>query len=325
MMKTATSWTRRGVLAVGAAALAAVGMAPDVRAEYPEKPIEMTVLFGSTAKTIAQLLANEMSKHLGQTVVPVDRPGGGGAVGYTHVHGAGNDGYNIVWNSNSITTAHVRGNMALSYKDFVPIARISIESPVVAVRADSGWKSLNDLKEAFKDKKMRVGTSGFGSFTHVVASAVMQDLGIDAIYVPYDAGKAPTELLAGRIDCAVQFPGQFISHVKSGDIRLIAVTGPERVSQIKDVPTAKEQGVGVELAMWRGLAAPAGTPPEAIKKLEEAAKKAAESPQFKEALQKLGAEVSFLPANEFEKLIVSDHERIAKVMADIGLAKDAKK
>jgi len=312
-----TIFTRRGLLLTcAAAAVAVMGMQP-ARAEYPEKPVEMTVLFGSTAKTIAQVLANEMSKSLGQTVVPVDRPGGGGAVGYTHVHGAGNDGYNIVWNSNSISTAHLNGNMPLTYKDFVPIARISVESPVIAVRSDSGWKSLDDLKKAAKGKKLKVGTSGFGSFTHVVGSAVMQDLGIDAVYVPYDAGKAPTELLGGRIDVAVQFPGQFISHVKAGDLRLIAVTGADRVEQIKDVPTAKEQGVDVELSMWRGLAAPAGTPPEAVKKLEAAAKKAAESPEFKAALEKLGADVRFLPADQFDALIVKDDERLGKIMSEL--------
>ncbi len=317
MAERLTIFTRRGLLLTCAVATVAVmGMQP-ARAEYPEKPVEMTVLFGSTAKTIAQVLANEMSKALGQTVVPVDRPGGGGAVGYTHVHSAGNDGYNIVWNSNSISTAHLNGNMPLTYKDFVPIARISVESPVIAVRSDSGWKSLADLKKAAKGKKLKIGTSGYGSFTHVVASAVMQDLGIDAVYVPYDKGKAPTELLGKRIDAAVQFPGQFISHVKAGDLRLIAVTGADRVAQIKDVPTAKEQGVNVELSMWRGLAAPAGTPPEAVKKLEAAAKKATESPDFQAALNKLGADVRFLPAGQFEALIVKDDERLGKIMSKL--------
>lgn len=315
--------TRRSVL-LGAAVLAALAAGP-ARAEYPEKPIELTVLFGSTAKTIAQVLANEMSKVLGQTVVPVDRPGGGGAVGYVHVHSAGNDGYNIVWNSNSISTANYRGNMELSYKDFVPIARISVESPAVAVRADSGWKTLQDLKEAAKERKLKVGTSGFGSFTHVVGAAIMQGLGIDdAVFVPYDAGKAPTELLGGRIDVAVQFPGQFMSHVEAGTLRLIAVTGSDRVEQIKDVPTAKEQGVDVDLSMWRGLAAPAGTPDPIVKKLQDAARQAAESPEFKAALEKLGAEVKFMPADQFGELIARDDERLGKIMADLGLKKGAK-
>jgi tripartite-type tricarboxylate transporter receptor subunit TctC len=302
--------------------------AAPARAEFPEKPVEMTVLFGSTAKTIAQVLSTEMAKVLGKPVVPVFRPGGGGAVGYTHVGATAADGYNIVWNSNSVSTAHIRGNMKLTYKNFAPIARISVESPVIAVRTDSGWKSLKDIAAATKKMsgKLKVGMSGPGSFTHVVAAAMMDAMGIGnkVIYVPYPGGKAPTELLGGRIDVAVQFPGQFISHVKAGTIKLVAVTGPERVAQIKDVPTAKEQGFDVDLTMWRGLAAPAGTPPAVIKKLEDAAKKATESPTFKAALAKLGATVSFLGPNDFEKLIVKDDGRLDKIMTGLGLKKAPK-
>jgi tripartite-type tricarboxylate transporter receptor subunit TctC len=310
---------------VGAGLFALPGVA---RAEFPEKPVEMTVLFGSTAKTIAQVLADEMSKELGKPVVPVSRTGGGGAVGYNHVKGTSADGYNIVWNSNSVSTAHIQGNMKLTYKDFVPIARISVESPTLAVRADSGWKTLKDVAEAAKKSsdKLKVGHSGAGSFTHVVAAAVMEALGVNdrVIYVPYPGGKAPTELLGGRIDIAVQFPGQFISHVKAGTIRLVAVTGSERVGQVKEVPTAKEQGVDVDLSMWRGLAAPAGTPAPVVAKLEAAAKKATESAAFRDALDKLGAEVSFLNHEQFGTLIARDDGRLDKIMTGLGLKKEPK-
>lgn len=314
-------------VALAAAALS-LTMAPGFAQDFPTKPVEMTVLFGSTAKTIAQVLSNEMAKELGKPVVPVSRTGGGGAVGYNHVDGTPADGYNIVWNSNSVSTAHIRGNMKLTYKDFAPIARISVESPAIAVKADSGWKTLQDLAEAAKKgkEKLKIGASGPGSFTHVVAAALMDSLGVGdkAIYVPYGDGKAPTELLGGRIDVAVQFPGQFISHVKAGTIRLIAVSGPERVAQVNEVPTAKEQGVDVELTMWRGLAAPAGTPAPVIAKLEEAAKKASESATFKDALSKLGADVKFLGAKDFEKLIVQDDARLDKIMSGLGLKKAPK-
>jgi tripartite-type tricarboxylate transporter receptor subunit TctC len=315
-------YTRRTVLAAAALAMMT---APGLAQDFPTRPVEMTVLFGSTAKTIAQVLSNEMAKELGKPVVPVSRTGGGGAVGYTHVKGTPADGYNIVWNSNSISTAHIRGNMKLTYKDFTPIARISIESPAVAVKADSGWKTLKDVAEAAKKMsgKLKVGMSGPGSFTHVVAAALADSLGISdkVIYVPYPGGKAPTELLGGRIDVAVQFPGQFVSQVKAGTVRLIAVTGSERVSQIKDVATAKEQGVDVELTMWRGLAAPAGTPAPVVEKLEAAAKKASESPEFKATLTNLGAEIDFLGREAFGKLIVNDDARLDKIMSGLGLKK----
>ena len=314
-------------LAAAASAAAALMLAPvgQARAEFPEKPVEMVVLFGSTAQTIAQVLADEMSKALGKPVVPVFKPGGGGAVGYNIVGSAPKDGYSIVWNSNSVSTAHYGGNMKLSYKDFTPIARISTESLAVAVKGDSPWKTLKDVAEAAKKSsgKIKVGASGKGSFTHITAAALFTEMGVGdkVIYVPYDGGKAPTELLAGRIDVAVQFPGQFMSHVKSGDLRMIAMTAEKRLSSYKDVPTAKEQGVDVTLTMWRGLAAPAGTPAPVIKKLEEAARKATESEAFK---TRLSAEVSYLPADKFGDLIVSDDKRLEKVMEDIGVKKAPK-
>jgi tripartite-type tricarboxylate transporter receptor subunit TctC len=311
-----------------ASALVAAAALPARAAEFPEKPVEMTVLFGSTAQTIAQVLADEMSKALGKPVVPVFRPGGGGAVGYNQVGSAAADGYSIVWNSNSVSTAHYGGNMKLSYKDFAPIARISVESLCVGVKGDSPWKTLKEIAEAAKKSgnKLKVGTAAKGSFTHVTAAAIFGELGIadKVIYVPYDGGKAPTELMAGRIDLAVQFPGQFVSHVKSGDIRMIAMTADQRLSAYPGVPTVKEQGVDVSLSMWRGLAAPKGTPAAVVKKLEAAAKKATESASFKATLAKLSAEVSYLPADKFGELIVQDDRRLSKVMDELGIKKAPK-
>jgi tripartite-type tricarboxylate transporter receptor subunit TctC len=311
------------------ASLLLIAVTLPAQAQFPNKPVQMTVLFGSTAKTIAQVLADEMSKSLGKPVVPVFKPGGGGAIGYTFVGSQPADGYNIVWNSNSISTSHLRGNMKLSYKDFAPIARISVESLVVAVKGDSPWKTLKDIAAAAKksSSKLKVGTAAKGSFTHVTAAALFDALGISdkVIYVPLGGqGKVPAELVAGRLDVAVQFPGQFVSFVKSGDARMVAMTAGQRLAAFPNVPTAKEQGVDVELSMWRGLAAPKGTPTPVIMKLQDAARKATESPHFKATLAKLGANVSFLDHDAFGKLIVKDNGRLDKIMKGLGLEKKPK-
>lgn len=318
-------------VAAVASAIAAMALMPlsAARAEFPEKPVEMTVLFGSTAKTIAQVLADEMSKALGKPVVPVFRPGAGGAVGYKHVGSQAADGYAIVWNSNSISTSHLQGNMDLSHKDFAPIARISVESLVVAVKADSPWKTLKDIAAAAKSSsnKLKVGTAAKGSFTHVTAAAIFDALGIGdkVIYVPIGGqGKVPAELVAGRLDVAVQFPGQFVSFVKAGEVRMVAMTAGQRLAAFPNVPTAQEQGVDVDMSMWRGLAAPAGTPPAVIAKLQDAAKKATESDNFKKTLATLGANVSFLDHDAFGELIVKDDGRLDKVMTGLGLVKKPK-
>lgn len=323
MLKT----IRRTMLAgaIAATAFAGLSVQPAV-AEFPEKPVEMTVLFGGTAQTIGQLLADLMSKNMEQPVVAVSRTGGGGAVGYSHVHSTPADGYNIVWNSNSVSTSYYRGNMDFNYEAFAPIARISLEVPALAVRSDSGWASLADMVAAVKASgdKLKVGISGNGSFTHLTSAALFDKLGIadKVIYVPYGQGKAPVELLANRVDAAVQWPGQFIPHQQSGELTILCVTSKDRIPQLADTPSCAEAGAtDLDITMWRGLAAPAGTPAETIAKLQDAAKAAVESPEFQDAAKKIGFEAMFLPADEFGKVIASDDAAIGALMQDLGLKK----
>ncbi len=318
--------TRRTLCGAAAALLLYTGLASaPARADFPEKPVEMTVLFGGTANAIGQILADLMSKNMSQPVVAVSRTGGGGAVGYSHVQATAPDGYNIVWNSNSVSTAHHKGNMPFNYEAFTPIARISTEVPALGVRADAGWNSLADMVKAAKsaDKKLKVGISGKGAFTHLTSAALFDALGIadKVVYVPYGKGKAPAELLGGRIDAAIQWPGQFVSHAKAGTLKVLAVTSAERIAIMPDVPTAKEQGADIDITMWRGLAAPKGTPADVVAKLESAAKMAVDSDAFQAASKKIGFTPAYMGSSDFGTLIASDDDRISKLMGELGLKK----
>jgi len=146
-------------------------------------------------------------------------------------------------------------------------------------------------------------------------------IGDKIVYVPYDRGRAPAELLGSRIDAALQFPGQFVSHAEAGTLKILAVTSDERIKLLPDVPTAKEEGVDMNITMWRGLAAPKGTPPEVVKSLEEAAQKASESKEFIDASEKIGFTPAYLPSEKFGELIASDDKKISKLMDDLGLKK----
>lgn len=314
----------KGLLAVAATA-ALMAFSSSAKAEYPEKPVEMTVLFGGTANTIAQLLSELMSEELGQPVVPVARKGGGGAVGYTYLESAAPDGYSIVWNSNSISTSHHTGRIPFDYSAFTPIARVSTEIPALAVNSSTGWTSLADMVTAASaaDGKFKVGISGKGSFTHLTSAALFDAMGISdkVIYISYGDGKAPIELLAGRIDAAIQWPGQFASYAEASDLTVLAVTGDARASVLPDVATAQEQGVDVNISMWRGLAAPAGTSAEAVMALEAAAKNAVESERFTEAAANIGFSKAFLGADEFGEVIASDDVFYGDLLGQLGMAK----
>lgn len=314
----------KGLIAFTATA-ALFAFSNPVQADYPEKPVEMTVLFGGTANTIAQLLSELMSEELGQPVVPVARKGGGGAVGYSHMKSAAPDGYSIVWNSNSISTTYHTGRIPFDYTAFTPIARVSTEIPALAANSSKGWTSLADMIAAANesDSKFKVGISGKGSFTHLTSAALFDAMGISdqIIYISYGDGKAPIELLAGRIDAAIQWPGQFASYAEAGDLTVLAVTGSKRAGVLPDVATAQEQGVDVNITMWRGLAAPAGTSPEAIALLEAAAKAAVESERFTEASMNVGFSKAFLGAEDFGALIASDDAFYGNLLGQLGMAK----
>jgi len=295
-------------------------------ADFPSKPVEMTVLFGGSAKRIAQILSEGLKKQLGVPVPAVSRTGGGGAVGYSYVVKTNPDGYNIVWNSNSISTSHHKGNMPYSFRDFDAVARVSLEVPVMAVRSDSGWKTLGDFIAAAKKKpgQMKVGISGKGSFTHLTSAALFDKAGVKVRYIPYGRGRAPAELLGGRIDAALQWPSQFKSHADAGKLNILAVTSAKRIPLLPNVPTAKEQGVDIDITMWRGVAVPKGTPKAAIARLEKAIKAVVESDRFVAASKTLGFKPAFLGASDFDALIRRDDADIARLMTDLGLTKKKK-
>src|SRR5262249_34357986 len=138
----------------------------------------------------------------------VNRSGGGGAIGYSHVQKQKPDGYSIIWNSNSISTTFHSGTLPFDYKAFEAVARVSVETPVIAVRADSPWMTLKDLVEYAKANpgKVRICNSCTGSHTHFSASALFAVGEANVIHMPLGAGQAVVNLLGRRIDGIVDLP-----------------------------------------------------------------------------------------------------------------------
>ena len=291
--------------------------------KFPSKTIEMTVLFGGTAKSVGDLVAKGLEKELKGTVVAISRTGGGGAVGYKHIQSKPATGYDIVWNSNSVSTAHYSGAMPFDHTAFAPIAGIISEVPALAVKSET-FKTIQDLA-AFGKKnpgKIKVGISGKGSFTHLASAIIFDALGVKVTYIPYGKGSAPAELLAGRIDAAVQWPGQFRSFHKAKQLTMLAVTSPKRIASDKDVPSMQELGFkSVDVVMWRGLAAKKGTPKNQIQAIEAAAAKYVNSAEFKGASDKIGFEIEYLNTAAFAKKIAEDDQIIKDLTKKLGLSK----
>jgi tripartite-type tricarboxylate transporter receptor subunit TctC len=203
------------------------------------------------------------------------------------------------------------------------VARVLLESVVVAVRAEAKWKTL---KELLADAKARpesitVANSGLGSHTHICAAALFRSAGAPVTDVPYAAAQIVPSLMGGHVDAAVQFPAGLASNVQAGKLRLLATLTAQRDPAFPDVPTARELGIDVALDAWRGIAVPRGTPQPVIAILEKAIREAVDSPDFAAASEKLYARPGFLPAAQFGKLIAAEDAYLARIMEQIGLKK----
>ena len=294
--------------------------------DYPgDRPIEMTVMFGagSAADVTARHLADGMARLMAAPVVVVNRTGAGGAIGYRYVSKQSPDGHSIVWNSNSISSTYHSGMLPFDYNAFDAVARVSVESPVLAVRADAPWK---DLREFLDDAcahpgKMRVGNSGTGSHTHFSAAALFGIAGAEVIAVPFGEGQALVNLLGGRIEAVVQLPAALVEHVKSGELRILTVLASARDPIFPEVATAAELELPVSLEMWRGIAVPKGTPKPIIERLDDTIRRTVESQAFVDAGSALGFRPAYLPSREFAQLIARDDAKLAQLMLDLGLKK----
>jgi tripartite-type tricarboxylate transporter receptor subunit TctC len=304
------------------AAFSAEGQEPS----FPQRgPIEITVLFpaGTSADVTARMLADGMAKHLGERVLVVNRPGAGGAIGYKYVRAQKPDGYSLVWNSNSISTTYHSGQLEFDYQAFDAVARVLVESVVVAVRADARWKTLNDFvaEAKAKPKVLSVGHSGIGSHTHISLAALFSAAGVEVNEVPFGAAQVVPSLLGGHVDAVVQLPAALSAPVKQGQVRLLAALIPNRDPALPEVPTAREQGIDVSLEAWRGIAVPRGTPRAVIAALEEAIRRTVESPEFQKSAENVGVRPAYLPAAQFSDLISKEDAALSRLMQLIGLKK----
>ncbi|NLI91556.1 MAG: tripartite tricarboxylate transporter substrate binding protein [Peptococcaceae bacterium] len=297
------------------------------KAKYPEKTIDMTILFGAgaAADIVGRKLAEIAAKDLGQTIVANNRVGGGGAVGYQYVLGTPADGYNIVWNSTSINVAYHQGNMPKdkAWDSFRGVAKITQEASVLAVKADSKWKTFEEFIAYAKANpgKVTVANSGVGSFNQLIAGAIESAAGVQFKHVPMDAKQSTIALLGGKVDAVVNMAFDMIQQEQAGQTKTLVVVADKRLDMLKDVPTMKEKGYDLTLTMYRGIAVPKGTPDDVVKTLESAFMKAGNSEEFKTFAAKYGVQVDVKNGADFDKEIGANDTQVASIMEKIGLKK----
>lgn len=323
-MTNASHTLYRRTLIVGMATAVTIGTNSLVFAQsYPTKPIELVVLFpaGSSADVAARALADLMGKQLGQPVLVINKPGGGGAIGYKYAKQKPADGYTLVLNSTSISTVYHSGLTPFDYRAFDAIARVTIENPVIAVKANAPWKDLRSIMTDVRKRPgaVSIGNSGIGSHTHISAVAFFSDQKAEVLHVPFGSAQVVTSLLGGQIDALVQVPGALTTHVRAGSLRILGALSSAREPAFPSVPTTAEEGMPYDGEMWRGIASPKGTPPAIVARLEKALENSVNSTEFKTQGEKMGFLPAFLAAADFAPVIAKDDIVLARLMTRVGL------
>lgn len=308
------------------ATTALVGCGAGSKEKFPTKPITIIVPWGAGGGTdmIARSLAKQAEQHLGQPVNVTNVTGGGGAVGHGEGLKANPDGYTLTLATFELVTLPIQGLTPFTYKDFNMVMRLNTDPATVTVRKDAEWKTLKDYIDYAKANpgKIKNANSGPGGAWHLAAALLEQKSGAKLTHLPFN-GAAPglVALLGKEVESSTASPAEVRQHVQAGNLRLLAISSEKRDPLFPDVPTFKEAGVDMSYAIWRGLAAPQKVSADRIKILQDAFKKAYESPEFQKFAKDTGLGLAYQPGDEFVKYLANQTSELTKVMQDLGLAK----
>jgi len=295
---------------------------------FPGKPLRIIVPFppGGNVDINARVVAPGLGEALGQQVIVENRPGASGQIGAEAVAKSPPDGYTLMVASSTVMSNVPAVYPKLRYdilRDFVPVGRLSEVPFVIVVHPSVPAKTTRELiaLARARPKDLRMATGGLGTSSHLVAELFAISAGIRLLVVPYKgAGPALTDLLGGHVDTRIDQISSSMPHIQSAKLRAIAVTTARRVALLPALPTLSESGVpGFEGSVVTGMLAPAGTPPEIVRRLNAALVKVLQDPALVERFAALGAEVRTSSSEELGKFIREDLARWRKVAREAGI------
>jgi tripartite-type tricarboxylate transporter receptor subunit TctC len=315
-------------LLLAAAALAACAPVAAQAPAWPSRPITLIVPFppGGLADIVARPVAEALGRELGQSVVIENKAGAGGGIGMGQAARARPDGYTLLMALSSLTVLPeadvILGRAPMfALTDLRPIARYTADPTVLAVRADSPWKTVKDFVD---DARKRPGAINYGSSgnygtMHGPMEILAQEAGIKLTHVPFTgAGPAVVALLGGQIQAVSSGPATVLQHVKAGKLRVLGHWGSGSLASLPEVPALKDTGFNAEYAQWSGLFIPAGVPEPIAQRLRTAARNAAQDARVRDVINGAGSPILFQDSPEFERYVQADARRMAEVVKRIG-------
>jgi tripartite-type tricarboxylate transporter receptor subunit TctC len=310
------------------ACAAVVATATAAAQTWPDKPIRLVVPYppGGLTDTLARAIAEPLAKALDQSVLIDNKPGAGTLLGAQAVARSPADGLTLLMATSTtlgVSPALYRNGMIDPVRDFAPISLAASVPFFLVVAADSGWTTAKDLVDAARASPvpLQYGSAGNGSPHHLAMEMLQKATGAKFEHVPYKGSQlAIPDLLGGRFKLMVTDLTPAIAHIKSGKLRALATTAPQRSAMLPDVPTFAEAGIpGVQAVAWQGIVAPAGTPRAVIDRLATEINRIIASDALKQRCAMIGCDaLTPVTSGDFAELIKNDLARWQQVVLDSG-------
>ena len=299
---------------------------------WPAKPVRMVIPFpaGGATDIIGRVIGQKLGAALGQQVVIDNKPGAGGTIGSDMVAKAPGDGYTILMATSSTHSIGPALNPKMPYdafKDFAPVAHVANAPSVLVVGSSFPAATAQDLVKLLKANpgKYNFGSSGIGTYPHLAAEMFKWRAGgLFVVHIPYrGTGLVVTDLIAGQIAFLMDSIVSAQTHITSGRVRPLAVSGAKRSASLPNVPTFDEVGVkGMDFSNWFGVFAPAGTPPDIVARLNRELGTIVKDPEVVATLARSGAEVVGSTPAQFGKVIRDEHDAWKAVIQRAGIKSD---
>ncbi len=298
---------------------------------YPAKPLKMIIPYppGGGNDTLGRLFAAKLGDRMGQPVVVENRPGAGTLIGTELAAKSPPDGYTILLSS--IATHALSPNLYAKVpydpiRDFAPITLLGIAPTVLVVPADLPAKDLAELVAAAKAKPggLAYASGGNGTPPHINGEVFKSVAGVDLLHVPYKGGgPALVDLMAGRVQVMLDTAASAMPHVRSGKLRALAITGARRSPEYPDIPTFAEAGLpGYDTNAWYSMHAPAGTPPEIVRRLNAELVASLKDPDVQARFKQLTTEPVGNTPEEFAAFVKAELDKYARVIKNAGIRLD---
>ena len=312
---------RRTLIACGAALLAAGPAMADDAASYPNKPVTIVVGYpaGGSTDLVGRLVANEIEKHLGQTVIVENLGGAGGAIGAQKVANAKPDGYTLLVGANNEIAIANMINKSIKYKisDFTPIGVVASQPMVLVASQKAGVKNTEAFYQAVKANpaKFSYGSSGVGTALHLAGEMMKDQAQIDMQHVPYRGVPALTnDVLGNNIEYGVFVLSSGLPLIK---VQAIATTEAKRYAATPDIPALAEHPAfkNVDINSWFAMMGPANMPAPVVAKIKEALNKTMAAPEFRKKMEDAGAQVmdSQIDASQYINGEIAKYQKIIDV------------